>query len=63
MLDPVCRRPATAPFEDEETSEEEEQAVARSREWFKHNPGTPFEDVAAELGFSMDQIRDYKHPV
>jgi hypothetical protein len=49
---------ATVPFEDEEISEEEEQAVARSRDWFLHNPGTPFEDVAAELGFSMDQIRD-----
>jgi hypothetical protein len=59
LLDPVSRALATAPLEDEEISEEENQAVARSTEWFKHNKGTPFEDVAAELGFTMDQIRDH----
>ena len=57
LLDPVSRGLATARFEDEEISEEEEQAVAGSREWFKHNRGTPMEDVAAELGFTMDQVR------
>lgn len=62
LLDPVSRALATAPLEDEEISEEEEQAVARSREWFKHNCGTPIEDVAAELGFTMEQVRDYKDP-
>jgi len=51
---------AAAPLEDEEISEEEEQAVARSREWFKHNQGIPFEQVAAELGFSMEQIRNHR---
>lgn len=43
--------------EDEEISPEEEQAVARSKEWFKHNEGIPFEQVVADLGFTMDQIR------
>ena len=47
-------------IEDEEISDEEEQAVARSREWFKHNQGIPFEQVVAELGFTMDQIRGHK---
>ena len=28
-------------LEDEDISEEEAQAVARSKEWFKRNPGTP----------------------
>jgi hypothetical protein len=37
-------------LEDEDISEEEAQAVARSKEWFKRNPGTPFEEVVAELG-------------
>lgn len=50
----------TPPLEDEEISDEEEQAVARSKEWFRNNPGIPFEQVVAELGFSMDQVRDYK---
>ncbi len=43
--------------EDEEISEEEEAAVARSKEWFQHNEGIPFEQVVADLGFTMDQIR------
>ena len=44
-------------FEDEEISEEEETAVAGSKEWFKHNEGIPFEQVVADLGFTMDQVR------
>lgn len=44
--------------EDEEISEEEEAAVARSKEWFQHNEGIPFEQVAADLGFTMDQIHN-----
>lgn len=63
LLSPVDRALATAPAqesdeEDEEISEEEEQAVARSKEWFQHNEGIPFEQVVAELGFTMDQIRN-----
>jgi hypothetical protein len=41
LLDPASRTLATAPPEDEEISDEEEQAVARSREWFKHNRALP----------------------
>lgn len=44
--------------EDEEISPEEEAAVARSKEWFQHNEGIPFEQVVADLGFTMDQIRN-----
>lgn len=44
-------------LEDEEISEEEEAAVARSKEWFKHNEGIPFEDLVADLGISMDEVR------
>lgn len=47
----------TPAFEDEEISEEEEAAVARSKQWFHHNEGIPFEQVVAELGFTMEQIR------
>jgi hypothetical protein len=49
-------------FEDEEISEQETQAVARSKEWFKHNQGIPFEEVVAELGFTMEQIGSHKEP-
>ena len=58
LLDPVDRALATAPEEDEEISEEEEQGVARSKEWFKHNEGILFEQAVADLGFTMDQIRN-----
>jgi hypothetical protein len=43
--------------EDEEISAEEEAAVARSKDWFQHNEGIPFEQVVADLGFTMDEIR------
>jgi hypothetical protein len=62
MLDPVSHALAMAPLEDEEIGEEEHRAVARSKEWFKNHDGTPFEDVVTEMGFSMDQIRNYKEP-
>jgi hypothetical protein len=60
MLDPVSRALANAPMEDEEIGEEEELAVARSKEWFKHNDGIPFEQVVADLGFTMEQIRNHR---
>jgi len=60
MLDPVSRGLASPPIEDEEISAEEEQAVERSKEWFKHNEGIPFEQVVADLGFTMEQLRDYR---
>ncbi len=44
--------------EDEEISPEEEAAVARSKAWFQHNEGIPFEQVVADLGFTMNQIRN-----
>ncbi len=34
-------------LEDEEISEEEETAVALSKEWFQHNEGIPFEELVA----------------
>ena len=62
MVDPVAHALRNAPVEDEQISDEEEQAVRRSKEWFKHNQGTSFEDVVAELGFSMDQVFNSKEP-
>ncbi|MGA7410007.1 MAG: hypothetical protein WBW33_05940 [Bryobacteraceae bacterium] len=53
MLDPISRKLALAPLEDEEISEEEEQAVAEAREWSKHNKPIPHEDVLAEFGLTI----------
>ena len=60
MVDPCPISLANAPIDEEEVSDEEQEAVQRSKEWFKHNEGTSLEDVAAELGFSMDDIRNAK---
>jgi hypothetical protein len=60
MLDPLSRTLADAPLEDEKISEEEEQAVARSKEWFSHHEGIPFEQVVTDLGFTMEQIRNHR---
>jgi hypothetical protein len=46
--------------DDEETiTEEDRRAVAASREYFRRNPegGVSFEQVVADCGFTMDQIR------
>jgi hypothetical protein len=53
LLSPLDRALATAPEEDEEISEEEEAAVARSKEWLKHNQPIPHEEVLAEFGLTM----------
>jgi hypothetical protein len=58
MLDPLSRRLANAPLEDEEISEEEERAVAASKEWFKNNRRVPMEGVLAELGLAMADPND-----
>jgi hypothetical protein len=56
MLDSVSRALANAPVEDEEISEEEERAVAESREWLKHNRPIPHEEVLAEFGLTIEDI-------
>ena len=57
----VLTDPATplseAPIDDEPESEEEARAVAASKEWFRNHKGIPLEEVAADLGFTMEQIR------
>jgi len=56
MLDPVSRALANAPAEDEQIGEEEERAVAESREWLKHNKPIPHEEVLAEFGLTMEDF-------
>ena len=53
IVDPANR---VLPVEDEAISEQQETAVARPKEWLKNNAGIPFEQVVADLGFSMDEI-------
>lgn len=62
MLDPVSRALANAPIDDEPTTEEEEREATEARDWLKHNPGIPFEQVVAELGLTMEEVRNYQDP-
>ena len=57
MTDPANASIRNAPLDDEPVTQEEERAVAASKEWFKNNPGIPFDEVVADLGFTMEQVR------
>jgi hypothetical protein len=43
-------------IEDELISADEEAAVERSKTWFESNDGIPWEELMANLGFSIDEI-------
>lgn len=47
---------------EDELTEEDRRAVAASREYFRQNPegGLSLEQMAADCGFSMDQLPDHK---
>lgn len=62
LLDPFDRALATAEIDDEPVTEEDLRDIEASREWFKHNKGIPFEQVVAELGFTMEEVTNYKDP-
>jgi hypothetical protein len=48
--------------DDEEPTAEDRRALTASREYFRQNPegGIPFEQVVAECGFTMDQVRRHQ---
>jgi len=62
MLDPVPRAVANAPIDDEPETEQERQAVAEADEWLKHNQPIPFEDVLADFGLTMEDVKNHKEP-
>ncbi len=53
MLDPLSRKLALAPVDDEPFTEEDRQAVAEADEWSKHNAPIPLEEVLADCGLTM----------
>ena len=63
MLDPVAQAIANAPVDDEPLTPEEVKDLDQAREWCKHNPGIPHEQVLAELGITQEEIENYKEPV
>jgi hypothetical protein len=56
MLDPVDRAIANAPFEDEPISDEENRAVAASKEWLKDHEPIANEEVLAEFGLTAEDF-------
>ncbi|MGC2661960.1 MAG: hypothetical protein WA324_28705 [Bryobacteraceae bacterium] len=58
MLDPGALSFRNAPVDDEPLSEEEEQAIRRSEEWFRQRggKGIPMEEILAEFGLSMNDF-------
>ncbi|MSV36324.1 MAG: hypothetical protein EXQ47_12115 [Bryobacterales bacterium] len=53
MLDPLSRKLALAPIDDEPFTEEDRQAVAEADEWLKDNQPVPLENVLADFGLGM----------
>jgi len=62
MLDPVSRALASAPFDDEPVTAEEEKALAEAREWSKHNKAIAHDQVLAELGITQEEIDHFQEP-
>ena len=62
MLDPVSRAIANARVDEEPLTAEEAQALDEAREWLKHNPPIPHEQVLAELGITQEEIESYREP-
>jgi hypothetical protein len=56
LLDPVSRAIANAPIDDEPESEEERQAVSKSKAWFEQRggQGIPHREVLAEFGLTPE---------
>lgn len=53
MADPLSRKLANAPVDDESFTEEERQAVAEADTWLLHNEPISNEEVLAEFGLTV----------
>ena len=53
LANPVSRKLALAPFDDEPFTEEDRLAVAEADQWSKRNASIPLEDVLADFGLTM----------
>jgi hypothetical protein len=58
MLDPISRKLASAPPEDETISADEERAVDEARQWRKQNKPVSHEEVLTDFGLTMDDFQN-----
>ena len=63
ILDPVSRKLAAAPLDDEPETEEERQAVEESKQWLHEHGGRgiPLEEVLQDFGLTMEDFRRMAH--
>jgi hypothetical protein len=59
MLDPVSRKLAAAPMDDEPETEEERRTAEQSKEWLRQRggKGIPHEEVLQDFGLTMEDFR------
>ena len=63
MIDPIARKLAAAPIDDEPETEAERRAVEQSKEWLRERggKGIPHEAVLQECGLSMEDFHRMAH--
>ncbi|HEY7335978.1 MAG TPA: hypothetical protein VH639_13910 [Bryobacteraceae bacterium] len=63
IVDPVARKLATAPLDDEPEAEEERQAVERSKEWLRRHDGKGIahEEVLRDFGLTAEDFDRLAH--
>jgi len=61
IINPMPFSLRDAPLDDEDLDEEDVLSLRASEEYFRNGgTGIPFEEVVADLGFTMEQIREAK---
>jgi len=53
MVDPLSRKLALAPFDDEPFTDDDRRAVAEADAWSKHNAPIALENVLSDFGLTM----------
>jgi hypothetical protein len=62
MVDPMAAAIANAPIDDESLTEEERQAIAVADAWLKENKPIPFEEILADFGLRLEDVKKYQQP-
>jgi hypothetical protein len=63
IIDPVSRKLAAAPIDDEPETEEERRAVEQSKEWLRQHggKGIPHEEVLQDFGLTTEDFHRMAH--
>jgi hypothetical protein len=63
MIDPVSRKLATAPVDDEPETAEEQRVVEASKEWLRQRggKGIPHEEVLRDFGLTAEDFERMAH--